>query len=125
MEILIAGGAAQRGHGLHPEVIRIGADSSKGLFERDLDLKAQTVEPEDFNRGQEQISGHKNAAPPYRMEHGNKAHRYAISFDQEIGIAAMDVKEAYPDFERMLEDKDIHVRVATLNVLILLCPSRV
>ncbi len=33
-------------------------------------------------------------------------------------LAAMDVREAYPDFERMLKDKNIHVRAATLGALI-------
>ena len=33
-------------------------------------------------------------------------------------LAAMDVKEAYPDFERMLKDKDNGIRIATLYALV-------
>jgi hypothetical protein len=81
---------------LHPEVIGIGAYSSEGLFERDLDFEAQTVNPDNFKGWQGQISAHKYAPTSYWMDHGHEAHRDAEPFDQEISTTIPNLNPMFP-----------------------------
>src|ERR1035438_10518559 len=47
VEVLVAAAPADRGHGLHPKVIGIGANRMDGLLESDLDFESPTVEADD------------------------------------------------------------------------------
>ena len=55
MEILVTGTARDAVHGPHPEMVGIHADGADGLLEGQLNLEAQAVEPDDFDRVQAQI----------------------------------------------------------------------
>src|SRR6266571_1856374 len=55
LHILLAAAAADGSHVLHPEVIRVSADSVNGLFEADFDFEPPAVEANDLQWVQGQI----------------------------------------------------------------------
>ena len=69
VEILIARAGADLVHGLHPEVVALGAQGANGLLEGELDFEAQAVEPDDLDRVQTQVRAQEYDASPVWMFH--------------------------------------------------------
>ena len=67
VEILIARARADLVHGLHPEVVAVGAKRANGLLEGELDFEAQAVEPDDLDRVQTQVRAQEHDASPVWM----------------------------------------------------------
>ena len=55
MEMLIAGAGVDPGHGGHPEVVGVNAESADGLFERQLNFETQAIEANDLQGIQGQV----------------------------------------------------------------------
>ena len=62
MEVLMAVAAPQGRHGLHPEVVGIGADGVDGLLETDLDVEPPAVELEDGRRIEGEVGAQQDEA---------------------------------------------------------------
>lgn len=84
VEILIARAGADLVHGLHPEVVAVGAQRANGLLEGKLDFETQAVEPDDLDGVQTQVRAQEQEAPPVRMFHEHEAGQAADRSPQQI-----------------------------------------
>jgi len=89
MEEVITCRSANGSHIFHPEMVRIRADSSEGLFEGYLDFEAEAIEPYNLQRRQGQIGAHKDAAASGGMGDSDKADQDADSSDQQVNAAIL------------------------------------
>jgi len=66
-------------------VIGIGADDMEGLFEGHFDLESQSIDADDVQGGQGQVSAHQQDGAGLRMEYHNEADEDADGPPQQIG----------------------------------------
>ena len=65
--VLVTVAPADGGHGLHPEMVGIGADGVNGLLEADLNFEAPTVELDDGEGSEGDVRAQEDELTPSRV----------------------------------------------------------
>src|SRR5207247_5088423 len=84
LHVLLAAATADRGHILHPEVIRVSPEGVNGLLEADLDFETPAVEANNLQWVQGQIGAKEDHVAARRVAYPNKADQLAQGPPEEV-----------------------------------------